>query len=504
MTETTPDTAFKDRVRSAVYWRAGSQIAAQLVMWSATVLVVRLLDPHDYGLFAMSQVVLVAFNFLNGYSYATSLIQAESVSQHRVAQVFGMLLLMNGGLACAQFLVAPIAADYYNQPIVADMLRVQALLYLTTPFIALPSALLARQLDFKKQGWINLAATISGACLALTLAYSGFGVWTLVVSPIFMFAVRAIGLTIAAKLLVWPSFDFRGSGDIVRFGTALLLSQLFWIVQSQSDIFIAGRVLNPHDLGLYSEALFLTLIFTGRFIPPLNEVALPAYAELNKQGRPVGLAFVTAARLVMLLAAPLYVGLALVAGPLVGTVFGPKWLEMIPIVSGLALAMPFMALQIICSPATNAMSRPRIYLQSSIAGAIIMPIGYLIGIRWGAQGLVHAWQICAPLLLAVTLMLTLPVVRAGIGDLARALAPVAVTTAIMAMIVYGLSRLVTGWSAPAQLAVLVGAGVASYGLTLQLIWPQLVHDVIDIVLKRRASLPVPDDQTTTSAATGAA
>lgn len=495
--------AFADRVRSAVYWRAGSQIASQLVMWSATVLVVRLLDPHDYGLFAMSQVVLVAFNFLNGYSYATSLIQAESVSQHRIAQVFGMLLLMNGLLALAQFLIAPVAAAYYNQPIIADMLRVQALLFFTTPFIALPSALLARQLDFKKQGWVNLAATVTGAILALTLAYSGFGVWTLVIAPIFMFAVRAIGLTIAAGLLVRPSFDFRGSGDIVRFGTALLLCQLFWIIQSQSDIFIAGRVLNPHDLGLYSESLFLTLIFTGRFIPPLNEVALPAYAELNKRGDPVGPAFVTAARLVMLLAAPLYVGLAMVAGPLVSTVFGPKWLEMIPIVAGLAIAMPFMALQIICSPATNAMSRPRIYLQSSIAGAIIMPIGYLIGIQWGAQGLVHAWQICAPLLLAVTLMLTLPVVRAGLGDLARALAPVGVATAIMAMIVYGLSQLVTEWSAPAQLAILVGAGVASYGLTLQLIWPQLVRDVIDIVLKRSASLPVPDGQTTTSAATGA-
>jgi O-antigen/teichoic acid export membrane protein len=504
MGESQSNIAFADRVRSAVYWRAGSQIAAQLVMWSATVLVVRLLDPHDYGLFAMSQVVLVAFNFLNGYSYATSLIQAESVSQHRIAQVFGMLLLLNGSLALAQLIIAPLAAEYYHQPIIADMLRVQALLFLTTPFIALPSALLARQLDFKKQGWINLGATLSGACLALTLAYSGFGVWTLVIAPIFMFTVRAIGLTIAARLLVWPSFDFRGSGDVVRFGTALLISQLFWILQSQSDIFIAGRILNPHDLGLYSESLFLTLIFTGRFIPPLNEVALPAYAEMMKQGRPVGPAFVTAIRLVMLLAAPLYVGLAMVAGPLVGTVFGPKWLEMIPIVSGLALAMPCMALQIICSPATNAMARPRIYLKSSIAGAIIMPIGYLIGIRWGAQGLVHAWQICAPLLLAVTLWLTLPVVRTSLGELAAALRPVAVATTVMAATVYGLSLLVPHWAYPRQLALLVVAGVATYGLTLQLVWPQLVRDVIDIVKKRRASLPVPDDQTTTTAASGAA
>ena len=496
--------AFADRVRSAVYWRAGSQIAAQLVMWGATILVVRLLAPKDYGLFAMTQVVLVAFNFLNGYSFATSLIQAKTVSQHRIAQVFGMLILLNGLLAATQFIIAPFAAAYYNQPLVTNMLRIQCLLFLTTPFIALPTALLARQMDFKRQGWINLAGALVGAVMSLACALAGFGVWTLVITPIVMFMFRAVALTIAARLLIWPSFDFRGSGDIVRFGTALLLSQLFWILQSQSDIFIAGRVLDPHDLGLYSESLFLTLIFTGRFIPPLNEVALPAYAQLIKMERAVGPAFITTARLVMLIAAPLYVGLSLTAGPLVATLFGPKWLAMIPIVAGLALAMPFMALQIICSPATNAMSRPRIYVQSSIAGAIILPLAYFIGIRWGAQGLVHAWQVGAPLLLIVTLWLTLPVVQASAGALMAAMKPVAIATATMATAVFGLSTLITQMPPPAQLALLVATGAAVYGLTLRLIWPDLVRDVLDLVLRRRTSVLMPDDQTTPSAATGAA
>ncbi len=503
MTETKADPAFADRVRSAVFWRAGSQIAAQIVMWCATILVVRLLDPKDYGLFAMTQVVLVAFNFLNGYSFATSLIQAKSVSQHRIAQVFGMLILLNASLAAAQFIIAPFAADYYNQPLVTNMLRVQCLLFLTTPFIALPSALLARQLDFKKQGWINLACAMLGAIVGLACALAGFGVWTLVITPIVMFMLRGIALTVAARLLIWPSFDFRGSGDIVRFGTALLLSQLFWILQSQSDIFIAGRSLNPHNLGLYSESLFLTLIFTGRFIPPLNEVALPAYAQLIKMGRPVGPAFITTARLVMLIAAPLYIGLSLSAGPLVTTLFGPKWLEMIPIVAGLALAMPFMALQIICSPATNAMSRPRIYVQSSIAGAIILPLAFFIGIKWGAQGLVHAWQIGAPLLLIATLWLTLPVVEAKAGALITAMTPVATATAAMAAAVYGISTLITQLPPPAQLAILVGTGALVYCLTLRFIWPDLVRDVLDLVLRRRTSVLVPDDQTTTSVTSGA-
>jgi O-antigen/teichoic acid export membrane protein len=384
------------------------------------------------------------------------------------------------------------------------MLRVQSLLFLTTPFIALPSALLARRLDFKQQAWINLGSALSGAVTALSCAWMGFGVWTLVIAPIVMFTVRAIGLTLAARLLVWPSFDFRGSGDVVRFGTALLLSQLFWILQSQADIFIAGRVLNPHNLGLYSEALFLTLIFTGRFIPPLNEVAFPAYAHLAKTGQNVAPAFVTTARLIMLVAAPLYIGLSLTATPLVKTLFGPKWLEMIPVVSGLALAMPFMALQIMCSPATNALSRPRIYVHSSMAGAAIMPLAYLIGIHWGVSGLVHAWQIGAPLLLLATLRLTLPAIGATWSDLAKAMVPVATAAGAMAVVVALAAPLTGGLTPVAALCILVATGAGVYALILRLFWPELVDQLIQLVLRRNASVPAPADQTTTSAAQSAA
>ena len=482
---------FKDRVRSAVFWRSGSQIIAQIVMWAATIIVVRLLDPKDYGLFAMTQVVLVAFNFLNGYSFATSLIQAESVDDRRIAQVFGMLILLNGGLAALQFLIAPFAAAYYSQPMVMDILRVQCLLFLSTPFIALPSALLARRLDFRRQAWINLGSALAGAVTALTCAWFGQGVWTLVFAPIAMFFVRAIGLTIAARLLVWPSFDFRGSGDIVRFGTALVLCQMFWIIQSQTDIFIAGRILDPHDLGLYSEALFLTLIFTGRFLPPLNEVAFPAYANLIKDGQPLAPAFITTARLIMLLAAPFYVGLSLTAGPMVETLFGPKWLEMIPIVAGLSIAMPCMALQIMCSPATNAMSRPRIYLNSSVAGAIIMPTAYGIGIQWGLPGLVHAWQIAAPLLLIVTLRLTLPAIGARWVDLTRAMTPVAIATLLMAIGVTLVSWMMPPATLPQwRLGLLVLLGGIIYAATLKLGWPELVREVVNLLLRRETSAPV--------------
>ncbi len=462
-----PVPGFSGRVRSAVFWRSGSQIIAQLVMWVSTIMVVRLLDPTDYGLFAMTQVILVLFNFLNGYSFASSLIQAESIDERRIRQAFGLLILLNGALAATQYAAAPLAAAYFRQPIVADMLRLQCLLYIATPFIAVPSAVLARGLDFRKQAAANMAGALAGAVTSLACALSGFGVWTLVWAPIALFAVRAAGLMVAARFLIWPSFDLRDSGSLLGFGSILLLCQFFWILQSQADIFLAGRTFAPHDLGLYSEALFLTQIFTAKFIPPINEVAFPAYAELQKKGGRIADAFLTSARLTMFVAMPLYCGMAAVAYPLVETLFGAKWAGMAPLVQGLALAMPFFTLQIIHSPSTNAQGKASVYLKTSIAGAVIMPACFLIGINYGVDGLIAAWWVSAPVLLLVTMVVTLPHIGLTMSDLLRTVAPAALAAVTMGGIVALLEYEVTRLPAPAELTLLVLSGAAIY---LGLLW----------------------------------
>ena len=470
------DSGFAARVRSAVAWRWGSQVVAQIITWTSTIAVFRILDPSDYGLFAMTQAVLAALNFLNGYSFATSLIQADEIDDRRVSQVFGMLILANAGIALAQFLLAPGAALYYGQPEVEGMLKFQALIFLTTPFIALPSALLARRIEFRSQGLVNLLCAIVGAATALGLAWIGFGVWALVYAPMAMAAVRALGLTISARLLVWPSFDFRGARDILSFGGALTLCQLLWIVQSQSDIFVAGRSFTTHELGIYAEALFLALVVTGRFLPPINEVAFPAYAELHKARRPLAPFFIRTLRTVLLVTAPIYVGLALTAESVILTIGGEKWAEMIPIIAGLALVMPFFAMQIVCSPVTNAIGRPRIYVTTSAIGAVLFPACFYFGITGGPMGLVHAWWVAAPLLLIATFALTLPAIDVRPADLFKQLLPVLLASAAMALTVTAAKYALPEISPPVQLLVLVPVGALVYVAALWLGWRNVLNE----------------------------
>lgn len=466
-------------------WRSGTQILGQTLTWASTFFVIRLLNPADYGLFAMTQVVLVLLNMLNGYGLASALIQRDDAGPHAQRQLFGMLLLLNGTLGAIQFFGAPLAAAYYHQPMVADLLRVQALLYLTTPFIALPYAMLARSMDFRKQAQVNFIAGLAGAITALGGALAGLEVWTLVAAPIALFATRAIGMTIAARTLVWPSFDFRGAGDIARYGAVMALGQVFWFVESQADVFIAGRHFTPHVLGIYTTSLFLTQILVSKFVPALNEVAFSAYARLRDDRAALGQAFLQSVRLIMIVALPCYFGLAATAEPLVAVVLGPKWAEAAPVVHALALAMPFMTLQVLYAPASDASGRPGISAQNGATGALLLGIAFLVGVRWGLDGLIAAWYVAYPPYVALSTWRTLPVLGVRARALAAAIAPSLIGAAAMALAVGAADHLFAIAAPLPRLLMLVAVGVASYAGWMLVFARRTVRDMIALVRDRR-------------------
>ena len=473
-----------DRVKGAVLWRSGSQIVAQLITWTATFLVIRLLEPEDYGLFAMTQVVLTFLSLMNGYGFANALVRSESIDRQKIAQAFGMLILLNGSLAIFQLLMAPLAAAYFRQPLVADLLRVQAILYLFTPFIALPSALLSREIDFRRQAKVDLLASICSAGTALLCARAGYGVWTLVAASLVLFGMRAILLTVVGRCLVWPSFRFTGAGAMFRYGGAMVAVQFFWFLQSQSDVFIAGRVLAPHDLGLYTTALFLTTILSAKFVPPINDVAFAAYSRMQANPEAVATAFVKTVRLIMLIALPFYLGLAATAEPVVLTALGPKWAETVPLVQVLALAMPFMTLQILFSPATNAIGRSGIALWVAVSGAVLLPISFVIGIQFGTKGMAIAWLVAFPVLTSVTAALSLPVIGVRAPALLRALAPGLLAAAGMVLPVLMLDSVLPPMAPVARLAILALTGAAAYLALLLLFARHLVREVVGLLRKR--------------------
>ncbi len=485
--EETQERGLAEQVKGAVIWRSGSQIAGQLIAWGSTFLVIRMLNPADYGLVAMTGVVLTFLDLFNGWGFASALVRDDRIDRHRIGQVFGMLICMNFSLAALQLLLAPVAADYFNQPMVADLLRVQALFFLANPFTALANALLIRRMDFRRQSQVNLIAAVLSALTALACAFAGFGVWTLVAAPAVLWYTRAIGFSVAAKLWVRPVFRFAGAGAMARYGGAMILVQFFWFAQSQADVFIGGRVLDAHSLGIYTTALFLTQILAAKFVPALNEVAFAAYSRMQSRADAMAGAFLKTVRLIMLIALPFYFGLAVTAEPLVLTFLGEKWGETAPLIPILAMAMPLTTLQILFAPATNALGRPALAVRTGAIGAMLMAAAFLAGIRWGATGLAWAWLGGMGALLVVTIFLSLPAIGASRRALAAAVAPGLGASLAMAATVIGLDSLLPPMADSARLVALVTCGAAVYAGLLFAFARSAVDEMVGLI---RPSRPV--------------
>lgn len=482
---TQPVPTLAHRIRQAVIWRSGSQILAQLVQWAATFAVIRILQPADYGLYAMTGVVLAFLAMLNGYNLASGLVRAATITPRQVRQVFGLLLLLNATLATVQFAAAPLVAGYYRQPEVAAMLRVQCLLYAATPFIALPGALLAREMDFARQARVNIAASIAGAAAALVGALAGWGVWTLVWAPIVLFGARALGMTLAARSLVWPLFRFGGAGALLRYGGIATLAQLFWFAQVQADVVIAGRHFDAYAVGLYTTALFLTQVFQNKVVPPLNEVAFSAYARLggadDDANGAIGRAWLRSAVAILAAALPIYLGMAATAEPLVRVALGDHWAQAAPLVRVLGCAMPFMTLYVLIPPATDALGRPGIGVRAAAIGAVALPLAYLVGVRFGPAGLVATWLLTQPLMLWVLAARALPVLGLTMREVAVAVGPVARAGVAMALGVVLVDQLAVGLPQAVRLGLLVATGGCLYLGWLRLFSRPTVDALIALV-----------------------
>ncbi|GAA4779448.1 lipopolysaccharide biosynthesis protein [Novosphingobium ginsenosidimutans] len=472
----------RDQVRKAVIWRSGTQIASQLIAWASTFLVIRILSPSDYGLYAMTGVVLVLLGLLNGYSFANAVIQDRSAGKEQLRQLFGLLIVVNSTLALAQVLTAPLVAAYFHQPQVADLLRVQALIYLTNPFLSLGYAVLAREMDFRKQAQVNMASAVIGALVALAGALGGLGVWTLVAAPLATFASRAFGMVAVARAWMWPSFDFRSARSMATYGGVVMAGQIFWFIQAQADIVIAGRVLSAGELGYYTTALFLAQLFVNKVVPPLNEVAFSAYARIQDDPTAVAQGFLKSVRIVMLLAIPFCLGLAAVSGPAVELMLGPKWLPAAPLVTLLALAMPFMTLHVMFAPATNALGQPNLGTRTSVLGSVLMPIVFVIGVTLdGARGIALAWLVAYPLLTAISAHWSLPAIGLKKRELAAAVLPPVLAGAAMALAVVALDAVLAHYTLWLRLALLVATGGAVYGLWLACFARDRVSEVIGLM-----------------------
>jgi O-antigen/teichoic acid export membrane protein len=472
----------KEKVLSALRWTVLARVTAQAVTWGITLVVIRLLQPSDYGLMAMSEVFMGLLLLLSDAGLGQALVQAKTVSERQIRQLFGLLVLLSVALFAVLFLAAPAIGAYYGKPKVTDVTRWLSLGFLLVPFITIPTALLEREIDFKRKSLVELASAVLTALVILVLAYLGYGIWALVTGRLLNLALQAIGLNLVCPYFKIPLFSFGAARGLIKFGGLYTGMCIVWFIYSQADIFIAGRVLSEELMGYYAVATYLAAIASVKMMPLLNQVAFPAYSRLQDDPSAVGYYFLKVVRGVALLTFPIFFGLAVVAPEFVRLILGEKYEGAILPIVLLSLAMPMRMISTLFPAMVCGRGRPGIEMGNKLFGLFVMPVAILIGVQWGLPGLCLAWLIGFPLVFCFQLLRSAAVAEIPPAAVLRATVPALVASLLMTAAVLTIKHLpLAAVGRAVELALLVLAGVAAYLIVLRVSFRDRIREFLSAV-----------------------
>jgi PST family polysaccharide transporter len=384
----------------AVRGSAQNATAAAITMTLAgvrTVLLLRLLSPADFGVYALA----VFFNNLAGQLRAVGLepafIQRRVADPAAVATYFTLRILLLLASLAALLSATPIVVRFYpDMPALGPLIAAYAGVTLIHGPSIVQETLLLRNLEFARVARVKVAASASMTVVAPLLAWNGFGVWSLV--------GEFLAGELARAVLVWGPFRrwtprFGWDGEVARsfwrYGIGVWFGQSLNFLLHHVDDFFVGTALGKVALGYYSRAFDLGSYAQRGLWTPLN-VLLPLFARLQHDRLRLSQSFFRVTSFVVRLGAAAFLVVALAARDGVLFLFGERWL---PIVVPLQLMIAYRMLNLVGSVINElllAAGRPQVVARvRSLQLGVFLPTMILFGSRWGIAGVAMASVVAA-------------------------------------------------------------------------------------------------------------
>ncbi|RKX32785.1 MAG: hypothetical protein DRP46_00380 [Candidatus Zixiibacteriota bacterium] len=476
----------KGHVLSGLKWTAGVKFFTQIVNWTFTIIVIRLLQPNDYGLLAMATIFTSLCLLLNEMGLGAAIVQARQLTENILRQALGLIILLNSIIVITLFFFAPFIADIFDEPRLSDITRVLSLQFPIMAYYVVPNSLLIREMKFKSISLVGIFAELSNGICTLTLAWFGFGVWSLVIGTIIRVVVLCIGINIVSPFIRWPSFNFSGFTELAKFGGLISVQRVLWYFYSQADVFIIGRILGSTILGYYSIAMHIASLPLQKVGSIFSQVGLPAYSKLQDDPGAVSDYVFKVSRLLGVIGFPIFFGISSISPELVTIVLSEKWLPSILPLQLLSLIIPLRALNVSFTPAVNGIGRPDIIANTLGVACVIMPVAFLIGVNWGLTGVSIAWIVGYLVWFIYLLIKVLPVLGLKMKKFFRALYPSFICATTMYASIYACRMVLNYWqfSPIPTLSILISCGVIIYTGQMYIIFKKVCKDCLSMIQKK--------------------
>lgn len=454
----------KSKITNGAIWGGGGRIVQQIIQFLLSVILARLLSPEDFGLIAMVMVFTSFAGMLADGGFNSALIQKKDISENHTSTVFWINLIISILLFILTYIIAPVLADFYENSKLEEIFRIIAITFIISAVGNVPSALLQKEMRFHVITKIDTIAALFSGILAIGMACSGAGVWSLVAQPILAGTIMSV---MRCWACLWiPKFIFNRNAlkEIWGFSGNMFgfLFINYWA--RNADSLIIGKMFGSATLGLYNRAYGLMLLPITQIHGAINQVMFPALSSIQEDKPRVARIYLRAVGIITLFSYPMMLGLFVVAEPFVLAMYGKKWSGVSPILQILALVGLIQSLVSSSGILLLSQGRADRLLYSSAAFYTLFIASFIVGT---ALGSIYAVTICYALANLITAYPTLKiygkVVDLSANQILRASAGPFYSALGMSIVVFTVKLIIPpDWPVELSLTFLVAIGMIVY------------------------------------------
>lgn len=469
-----------------VAWSGFSQVMGQGVRFGATIILARLLMPEDFGLIAMVTIIISFLQATVDLGFSAAIIQRKDVSTNHLSTAFWTELAFGIILCIGSVAISPLLARFFKNELVSPLIAVSSIAFVVLPLGAIHGALLMKKLQFFRFQLGDMGMAITYLIVAVPLAFTGFGVWSLVFGNLAGCLILVILRWILYSWRPSASFSLKSLKDLWSFGINITGSRVVQTVTDRLDYLIIGRFLTTASLGFYSMAYRIVDFSANRLWQSVSPVAFSAFSTIQDEDERLRRGFKRSISYISIISIPLFVALAIVAPEFLTVVFGQKWTSAtlpLQILCGMAV---FRSISATVGSILRSKGRPDIEFKISLVKIVLLASGLLVAVRFGTVGV-------AITVSTVTAIIWLPrqifanrLVALKMHDYFASLLPAVFSSAVMALAMFAFHYASAQFLTLPDIGVLISSiliGALVYFATLKIIKTEALDEMIKLLIE---------------------
>ena len=281
------------------------------------------------------------------------------------------------------------------------VLRVLGLKLILAAINSVQQAYVSRKMIFKKFFWATLIGTVASGFVGIIMAYSGYGIWSLVAQYLTNSAVDTVVLAISLRWKPVFSFSFERVKQFFRFGIGILATSLLTTFYTKIRGLLIGKIYTADDLAYFERASKFPDLFVTNINSSMSAVIFPRLSQIQDDKWKIKELMRRFIRLSSFTLIPLLLGLATVAEPLISILLTEKWLPCVPIMQLLCINHIFRPMHTANIQALKAIGRSDVTFRLEIIKKSVEIVSLLLVMRISVYAIVLNMVVMSTMFTAV-------------------------------------------------------------------------------------------------------